>query len=93
MLESHSWYVALLGEWGFSGKFIQRQLYLRKGITVSTSTVYQHLKRHGVKLRDYRNGKGSHARKIVRRSLAPSPRLRQARLRLSRLQTTRRKAS
>jgi hypothetical protein len=71
MLDSDIALIEILGVNGFSGNCISNRLRAR-GSPCSTGTVYKYLKRAGVKLWDYRNGKTSWAVAVVTRLEKPT---------------------
>jgi len=53
--ESEAWRVELLGDWGFSYKFIAKRVWGCDGLA-SVRAVGRVLKAAGMKVKDYRNG-------------------------------------
>ena len=68
MLPGIEWRIALLGQWGFSARCIQDRV-----IKVSLSTIYSKLKKHKVRIKDYRDGLSIEARDTIKElMLAPT---------------------
>ena len=62
MLDSVEMRIVLLGEFGFSGKFIQEQVRKEDSESFSLGTIYKTVRKHGFRLKDYRDGLNENAR-------------------------------
>ena len=65
MLDSAYIRIGIMGSWGFYAKTIRRLVKKYDGTTYSTSTIYATLKKQGIKIRDYREGKGWEAKRTL----------------------------
>jgi len=65
-LESTEMSVVYLGLAGLHGKTIARTVRGYWGVRLSVSQVYSICRKHGVRLRDYRDGKGDTAKAVIK---------------------------
>jgi hypothetical protein len=64
LLDSQEWRISILGQYGFHGKTIAK-IVSQPGHSVSVSTVYRVCKQSGFRLRDYRDGLGEPAERVL----------------------------
>ena len=65
-LDSTEFRICLLGMWGFHGKVIAEQVRKYDGTKFAVSTIYRILRKHKIRLRDYRDGKGDEAATVLK---------------------------
>lgn len=69
MLDSETMRIILLGKWGFYGRTIAEMVKKYDGTEYSVRRIYQVLHKAGIRLRDYREGKGDEAASVVASTL------------------------